>query len=87
MCYHMVMARREVLVQLDDDLVARLDRFAADRGTNRSELLRRGALAVLEAEDLRQADDELQAAYRRTPQDPALVQSAARLAAQTAPGW
>jgi len=87
MCYHMVMARREVLVQLDDDLVARLDRLAADRGTNRSELLRRGALAVLEAEDLRQADDELQAAYRQTPQDPALVESAARLAAQTASGW
>jgi metal-responsive CopG/Arc/MetJ family transcriptional regulator len=83
----MVMARREVLVQLDDDLVARLDRLAAERGTNRSELLRRGALAVLDAEDLRQADRELQAAYRRTPQDPDVVQSAARLAAETVPEW
>lgn len=81
------MARREVLVQLDDDLVARLDRLAAERDTNRSELLRRGAMAVLAAEDLRDADRELQAAYRQTPQDPDIVQSAARLAAETVPEW
>jgi metal-responsive CopG/Arc/MetJ family transcriptional regulator len=83
----MVMGRREVLVQLDDDLVERLDRLATNRGTNRSELLRRGALAVLEAEDLRQADLVLQDAYRRVPQDPELVEAAARLAAETAPRW
>ena len=83
----MVMGRREVLVQLDDDLVARLDRLATDRGTNRSELLRRGALAVLEAESLRAADDVLRDAYRRIPQDPELVEVAARLAAETAPQW
>jgi mRNA interferase MazF len=46
----MAMARREVLVQLDDDLVDQLDALAANLGTNRSELLRRGAQAVLEAE-------------------------------------
>ncbi len=83
----MVMGRREVLVQLDDDLVARLDRLATDRGTNRSELLRRGALAVLEADSLQQADDALRVAYRRIPQDPELVEAAARLAAETAPRW
>lgn len=76
-----------MLVQLDDDLVARLDRLASDRGTNRSELLRRGALAVLEAYERHQADLELQAAYRRSPQDPALVQAAARIAIDTAPEW
>jgi len=68
------MGRREVLVQLDDDLVTRLDLLASERGTNRSELLRRGALAVLDAADMRRADDELQAAYRRIPQDPDVVQ-------------
>src|SRR4051794_7390140 len=36
------MARREVLVQLDDDLVNRLDALAAELDTSRSELLRRG---------------------------------------------
>ena len=81
------MARREVLVQLDDDLVARLDRLAAERGTNRSELLRRGAIAVLDAEELRQADAELQASYHFTPQDPIVVEVAARLASETTPNW
>ena len=83
----MVMARRQVLVQLDDDLVARLDRLAADLGTNRSELLRRGAQAVLTTEGLAQGDRELVAAYGRQPADPAMVQSARRLAAETAPVW
>jgi metal-responsive CopG/Arc/MetJ family transcriptional regulator len=87
MCYHMVMPRREVLVQLDDDLVARLDNLASEWGTSRSELLRRGAVAVLEADELRHADHELQDAYRRIPQDPHLVESAARLAAETVPEW
>lgn len=87
MGYHMVMARREVLVQLDDELVDRLDTLASALGTSRSELLRRGAQAVLEAEQLAAADRELQAAYRRQPADPALVDSARRLAASTSPEW
>jgi metal-responsive CopG/Arc/MetJ family transcriptional regulator len=81
------MARREVLVQLDDDLVARLDQLAEQLGTNRSELLRRGAAAVITAEELASADRELIAGYQRQPPDPALVQSARRLAARTAPAW
>jgi len=76
-----------VLVQLDDDLVARLDRLAAERGTNRSELLRRGAVAVLDAEELRKSDAELQASYRFIPQDPIVVEVAARLASETMPNW
>ena len=83
----MVMARRQVLVQLDDDLVDQLDALASRLGTNRSELLRRGAHAVIAAEDLAAADLDLRAAYLRQPPDPALVQSARRLAAQTAPEW
>ncbi len=87
MVYHMVMSRREVLVQLDDDLVGRLDQIAKALGTSRSELLRRGARAVIEADSLRAADEELVAAYRRHPLDPELVQSAARLASLTVPEW
>lgn len=83
----MVMSRREVLVQLDDELVAQLDGLAVRLGTNRSELLRRGAQAVITAEEWAEADRELVAAYRRQPADPALVQSARRLAAQTVPAW
>ena len=83
----MVVARREVLVQLDDDLVTELDRIAAARSTSRSELLRRGARAVIEADEEAAADAELIAAYRRQPLDPALVQSAARLASRAVPEW
>jgi len=87
MVYHMVMARREVLVQLDDDLVRRLDELAAKAGVSRSELLRRGALAVLDAAEIVESDRQLVDAYRRRPQDPAIVVAAARLAAETAPEW
>lgn len=87
MGYHMVMARREVLVQLDDDLVRRLDDAATELGTNRSELLRRGALAVLDATELAAADRALRDAYRRQPVDPDVLRSARRLAARTAPAW
>jgi hypothetical protein len=83
----MVMARREVLVQLDDDLVRRLDEVAAKAGVSRSELLRRGALAVLDAAEIVESDRQLVDAYRRRPQDPAIVVAAARLAAETAPEW
>lgn len=85
--YHMVVTRRQVLVQLDDDLVAALDALADQVGTNRSELLRRGARAVLAAADHAAADRELVAAYTRVPPDAAFVESAARLAAATAPHW
>ena len=83
----MFVARREVLVQLDDELVRRLDEIAARWGTSRSELLRRGAQAVITADELADADRELVAAYQRQPADPALVQSARRLAARTSPAW
>ena len=87
MGYHMVVARKQVLVQLDDQLVADLDRLAAARGTSRSELVRRGVLAVLQAADMADADRALQEAYRRDPPDAELVEAAQRLAAQTSPGW
>ena len=83
----MVMARREVLVQLDDDLVGRLDEIASTRGTSRSALLREGAQAVIDADERLTADRRLTEAYRRLPEDPALIESAARLAARTAPEW
>ncbi|NBV26434.1 MAG: ribbon-helix-helix protein, CopG family, partial [Actinobacteria bacterium] len=85
--YHMVMPRRQVLVQLDDELVLQLDQIALLRGTNRSELLRQGALAIISTESNRLADDALRASYRFTPQVPAIVDAARRLAAETMPAW
>ena len=69
--YHMSMGRREVLVQLDDELIERLAQIAEAQGTSRSALLRRGARAVIEAEELAAADAELIDSYRRQPPDPA----------------
>lgn len=63
----MELARRGVLVQLDDDLVERLVELAAQLGTNRSELLRQGAAAVIAAEEFAAADHDLIAAYQRQP--------------------
>lgn len=87
MIYHMVMARKQVLVQLEDDLVERLDAIAARIQVSRSELIRRAAAAMIEADEYVQADKELIEAYRKWPQDPEFVELAGRLAAQTAPEW
>lgn len=80
MLYHMVVARREVLVQLDDDLVESLDRIATKRGVSRSELIRRGAEAVVIADDEAQADARLLAAYEAIPEDPLETDALLRLA-------
>lgn len=87
MVYHMMMSRRQVLVQLDDELVERLDQLADRMEVSRSELLRRGAVAVIEAAQLDEAEQALLAAYQRQPQDPVLVATARRLAAETVPEW
>jgi metal-responsive CopG/Arc/MetJ family transcriptional regulator len=87
MVYHMVMARREVLVQLDDDLVERLDELAQRTEVSRSELLRRAALAVLQADEWAQADKRLVEGYTKYPPDPALLEASELLAAETMPEW
>lgn len=83
----MVMARREVLVQLDDELVARLDELAERTEVSRSELLRRAARALLEADEWAQADKRLTAGYTKYPPDPVLLETSRRLAAETVPEW
>jgi hypothetical protein len=87
MLYPMIVARKEVLVQLEDGLVAELDRLAKELGVSRSEILRRGAAAILEAADIARADRDLAEAYRRQPQDPLFTEALARLAAAAVPEW
>ena len=87
MLYHMVVARKEVLVQLDDELVARLDELAAKAEISRSELIRRGMTAVLEAAEWAEADRELVEAYKRYPQDPLLTEALTNLAGDTSVPW
>jgi metal-responsive CopG/Arc/MetJ family transcriptional regulator len=87
MVHHMVVARKQVLVQLDDELVARLDELAAHLAVSRSELLRRAATALLEADRIAEAELATIAAYLKQPEDPDWVATATRLAAETAPVW
>ena len=81
------MARKQVLVQLDDRLVEDLDRVARAEGVSRSDLLRRAALALLAAHEETEKDRRLIEAYRRLPQDALLTETLARLAAEGAPPW
>lgn len=83
----MAMARKEVLVQLDDELVTRLDEVADRTGVSRSELLRRAAQAVIQADEWAQADKRLAEGYAKYPPDPILLETSRRLAAETAPEW
>lgn len=82
-----LMARKQVIVQLDDKLVAELDKAAKQDGVSRSELLRKGATVLLEARRVRKLEGRLVDAYRQVPQDLVLVEAARRLAAETAPDW
>ena len=87
MVYDMVMARKQVLVQLDDDLVARLDELAERLALSRSALMRRAAHDLLDRAWEHEAERVTIAAYRRQPEDSDWVATATRLAAETAPEW
>ena len=63
------MARKQVLVQLDDAQVAALDHVATSLDENRSELIRRAIERYLEAVDEAVADLRYAEAYRRLPED------------------
>ena len=65
------MARKQVLVQLDDGQVAALDRLARTAAGTRSELIRRAIDLYLEATGEAVADLRYADAYRRLPEDPA----------------
>lgn len=81
------MGRKQVLVQLDDDLVEALDRAAAAEGVSRSELIRRGARAILDARLTLQKERDHAEAYRKTPQDPVLGEALHRAAIEAMPEW
>jgi metal-responsive CopG/Arc/MetJ family transcriptional regulator len=63
------MARRQVLVQLDDAQVAALDRLADAADDSRSELIRRAIDLYVEAVGEAVANVRYAQAYTRTPED------------------
>jgi metal-responsive CopG/Arc/MetJ family transcriptional regulator len=81
------MARKQVIVQLDDSLIAELDREAAALGISRSELLRRASRAYLDDADERRKEREMIEAYRRMPQDPDEVAAMHGLSVESWPEW
>ena len=80
-------ARRQVIVQLDDDLVDALDAEAETIGVNRSELIRRAATALLAAHDTLRRERVHTDAYRRDPQDPALTEAFTKIAVTSTERW
>jgi metal-responsive CopG/Arc/MetJ family transcriptional regulator len=80
------MARRQVLVQLDDALVASLDHRAGEAGMSRSQLIRVAVAAHLRDLEWEEADRAAIEAYRRAPEDsrelPALDHLAAEVLAE-----
>ena len=59
--------RKQVLVQLDDRLVAELDRWAARSEVSRSELIRRAVATHLRDRDREEQDRATVEAYERVP--------------------
>ena len=78
-------ARKQVLVQLDDGLVGRLDSVASALDLSRSELIRRAVDAYLDACQEAGEDARTIAAYLRVPDDPAELAAFERLALKAWP--
>lgn len=75
-------ARKQVLVQLDDALVAALDRRANEAGVSRSELIRIAIADHLRDLDWEEADRAAIEAYRRVPEDARELLALDRLAVE-----
>ncbi len=68
-CYDMVMARRQTLVQLDDARIAALDERAASERRSRSDLIREAVDLLLGTGDRAAIDAAIIEGYRRIPPD------------------
>ena len=79
------MARKQVLVQLDDAQVAALDRLASVADGSRSELIRRAIALYLEAAGEAVAELRYADAYRRMPEDPTEFEGLRALSASAWP--
>jgi metal-responsive CopG/Arc/MetJ family transcriptional regulator len=74
-----------VLVQLDDELVAELDRYAERIGVSRSELIGRAAAALVAAFAEAEAEREMVESYRRYREDPSGFAAFERMALEAWP--
>jgi metal-responsive CopG/Arc/MetJ family transcriptional regulator len=74
----MAVARRQTLVQLSDELLARLDALAARERQSRSEVIRAAIEAHLAADREAEIDRQIVAAYTRVPAQEVWSDEAAR---------
>ena len=76
----MVVARTQTLVQLTDDLIARLDERAGREGRSRSDLIRTAVKLFLETDREAEIDRAIVDGYTRIPAaaDPWVAELAAR---------
>lgn len=79
------MPRRQVLVQLDDELVDARGALLEEEGASCSELIRRAVRAWLEARLEARWEREQAQGYRRFPEDAELLEALTRMAAEHAP--
>jgi metal-responsive CopG/Arc/MetJ family transcriptional regulator len=80
-------ARKQVLVQLDDRIVERLDRLTGPLDASRSDLIRRAVNLWFDALDEAEADVRYTEAYRRIPDDLAEHEAWLPLQLETWPDW
>lgn len=64
----MIMARRQTLIQLDDERLAALDQRAAAEGRSRSDVIREAVDLLLGTGDAGAIDAAIVAGYERQPQ-------------------
>lgn len=66
----MVMARKQVLIQLSDDLLVALDRQAEQRSVSRSQVVREAIELYTHDEREAEIDRQIVEGYTRIPQEP-----------------
>jgi predicted DNA-binding protein len=84
----MLMARKQTLVQLNDDLIAVLDEQAARRGVTRSHLIREAIEAHLKTSRDAEIDAAIVDGYTRIPPEPdPWLDALARESTRGLPPW
>ena len=79
------MTRRQVLVQLHEETVEELDRWAAEMSVSRSELIRRAIQGYLLDMSREEMDRRTIEGYTKVPQDEAEAEAWAKVSLETWP--
>ena len=81
----MALSKRVVQVPIDEALLASLDELSRARGSSRSAIIRRACREYLERAREGALDEVYERGYQRVPEDTAVGQAQASLAAQVLP--